>query len=395
MIIVLFLISGCDKELAEIDEHKVMKKLSLQEEELINATNSLSIDILKAEFQHNQDENFFFSPVSVGMALGMIHNGVSEREKTQIQFIMGLESLEKKEINKSYSQFLNFLQVSNDQFDISYANSLWFSDNIDINEDFRTRVMAYYDAEISELNFNKSSSFNFINSWGSLKTRGNFEKLIEGIPSKNSDIFLINAFGLNTSWREGNNFKTTNDFYTAKGEKLKSSTMNFGSINIKKNENGDYNFLEIPFETANFYLSIVQPQELSFVSELIESFTIEELKYLTENAYMLKANVSLPEINFTGNGPLKTTLSNIGLQNIFSSRSDFSSSFIDSDKHVSDISYRAKININTHSFSNSIDTTFSNENLELLSVDKPFLYFVRENHTKTVLFAGYFSNPSN
>ena len=57
LIVVLFLISGCDKELTEIDEHKVMKKLSLQEEELINATNSLSLDILKSEFQHNQNEN--------------------------------------------------------------------------------------------------------------------------------------------------------------------------------------------------------------------------------------------------------------------------------------------------------------------------------------------------
>ncbi|MCK5367887.1 MAG: hypothetical protein KAQ62_05020, partial [Cyclobacteriaceae bacterium] len=125
---ILMLISGCDKELAEInDNNKALRKLSMQERELINSNNLLSLDILKAEYVQNKNENFFFSPMSVGMALGMVYNGVGDEEKFQIQNVIGLESLVEKEINKSYNELLSFLQVSNDQMQITYANSLWYS----------------------------------------------------------------------------------------------------------------------------------------------------------------------------------------------------------------------------------------------------------------------------
>ncbi len=90
---ILIVFSGCDKELAEIDGNKILRKLSVQDQELINATNSLSLDVMKAEYLQNGQENLFFSPVSVGMALGMIYNGVGENEKSQILHILGLESL--------------------------------------------------------------------------------------------------------------------------------------------------------------------------------------------------------------------------------------------------------------------------------------------------------------
>jgi serine protease inhibitor len=123
----LLMISGCDKELTEAEESKILKKLSPQDLELINATNNLSLNIIQAEYEQNKERNFFFSPVSVGMALGMIYNGVGEKEKYQIQQMTGLETLVENEINKSYNEFITFLQLNYDQTNVFCANSLWFS----------------------------------------------------------------------------------------------------------------------------------------------------------------------------------------------------------------------------------------------------------------------------
>jgi len=388
----LLVISGCDKELAELDENKVLKKLSVQEQELINSTNNLSMDILKAEYLQNEHENFLFSPMSVGMTLGMVYNSVGEKEKSQIQHFMGLESLVEKEINKSYNDLLSFLQVSN-QLEISCANSLWFSTDININENFRTRVMAYYDAEISELNFYKSSSYELINNWGYSKTNGTFERLIEIAPLKNTEIFFVNAFSLNASWKNNNFFQTKNDFYTSKGEKLKINTLNWDGMNVKLNENDVCSFLEIPFENDQFLFSVVQPDEKGTLIDFIESFTIDELKSLTENAYEFKANVSLPDINFASDKPLKSTLSNLGLKDIFLPTTDLSPSFIERNKRISEINHKAKINLKSKLSAYDNGATFTDSNLKLYSANQPFLYFVRDRHTKTVLFAGYFTNP--
>ena len=206
VIAILVIISGCDKELTEVEEQKILKKLSPQELELIQATNNLSLNVIKTEFQQKNNENFIFSPISVGMALGMIYNGVGEREKSKIQQVTGLESLVEKEINKSYNEIITFLQLHYDPSDIFCANSLWFSYGIDINENYRTKMMAYYDAEISEISFGKKTTLQFINNWGSLKSGGQLNHLTKLTPPSNYNIYLVNAFGVNASWQNGSFF---------------------------------------------------------------------------------------------------------------------------------------------------------------------------------------------
>ena len=389
------LITGCDKELNEIDENKVLKKLTIQEEALINSNNNLSLDVLKSEFQNDESANYFFSPVSAGMALGMIYNGVGEQEKLQIQQTLGLEALEEHDINKSYNELLSFLQASNTHMNISYANSLWFSTDIHINENYRTKVMAYYDAEIGELNFNKTSSLELINHWGNIKTRGHFEKIINNAPPKNTDIFLINAFGLNTSWNQVHNtFISKGSFSNLKGEVLKMQILNMDGIDININEKEDYSFIEFPFEDKAFFFSIVMPQDGKKAGELMNSFTIEDLKNLRENSSIIKANVSLPGIKFSNDKPLKSTLSRMGLQDIFSESADFSPSFVESNKYLAEINQKAEITMKTDMTPDLNDMTFSDSSLRRIVLNKPFWYFVRDKHTQTVLFAGYFVNPT-
>ncbi len=352
------------------------------------------MDILRAEFLQHEQENILFSPLSVGMSLGMIYNGVGEKEKLQIQEIMGLESLMEKEINKSYNELLSFLQASNDQLKISYANSLWFSNDIAINEDFRTRVMAYYDAEIGDLNFRKPSSLDYINNWGSLKSRGSFQHLIQTIPANNTDILLINAFALNSSWKLKNNyFQYQSDFFTTSDKKQTIDMLGWNGMNIKLNENDDYAFLEIPFEHDQFYLAVVQPDLSSSFSEFISEFTIDELRNLIDNSLEYKANVSLPHINFSSEQTLKSTLSSIGLDQLFLTTTDLSPSFPDEYKKISEINHLARINIKEDLTLNQSEHTFTEPNLKMVNVNHPFLYFVRDKHTKTVLFAGYYAHP--
>jgi len=307
---------------------------------------------------------------------------------------MGLESLVEKEINKSYNELLSFLQVSNNHMDISYANSLWFSNDIDINEEFRTKVMAYYDAEITELNLNKSSSFDLINSWGNLKTNGNFEILLNKTPSVSSEIFLVNAFSLNTNWKHNNNpSHSMKPFYNALGEKQEVNTLSWKGLNVRLNKNDDYSFVEIPFEKDQFILSVIQPGQSSSLGEFVQSFSNNDLTEMTENSFEFKANLSLPDINFNDDNELKSTLSLIGLNDLFLRSTDLSPSFADRNKRISEINHLAKINFSSVVSSLENSGTIFNPELESIHIDKPFIYFVKDRLTKSVLFAGFYTNP--
>jgi serpin B len=387
----LLLISGCDKELIETEESKIIKKLSPQELELINATNNLSLNIIQAEFQQNKDENFFFSPISVGMALGMIYNGVGEKEKYQIQQLTGLESLVEKEINKSYNEFITFLQLNYDQTNVFCANSLWFSYGLDINENYRTKIMAYYDAEISEINFGKKTSLQFINNWGSLKSRGQLEALTKITPLNNYNIYLVNAFGMNTSWKNGRYFRSPLSFTGGSGETVDVKSINLDQADVAASFNVDFDYIEIPLGGQNFMFSIIQPAEGVSLDNLIDNYSLHEFSTQSSPQEM-KANVSMPEISFARENNLKATLGHLGLKEIFEPTLDLSPSFISKNQGISEINQEAMFNIEGQLTTNN-DLTFSDPNLKSISVNKPFLYFVRDKHTKSVIFAGYYTNP--
>ena len=393
VVVLMIICSGCDKELSEIDDNQVLRKLSPQEIELINSTNSLSVCVLKTEYNSNREQNFMFSPLSVGMALGMIYNSVGENEKLQIQQVLGLESLEEKEINKSYNELLNFIQVSNDQFQISYANSLWFSHDIDVNEVFRTKVMAYYDAEISEINLNKPHFYDFINDWGSMKTNGSFDFLINKAPEKSSEIFFINALSLNTGWTKGETFfRVQRDFTGINNKSLKVNTLNWEGLDVKLNSSDAYSFIELPFENDQFKLLIIQPEIPESMSDLLEHISSNELAQIADNALEFKANVSIPDIDFFGQRQMKSTLSELGLNNIFLSSADLSPSFVSKGKNIAGIRHLAKIDLNTDNIDNFSEAADFTSAFESTYVNKPFLYFVKDRHTNSILFAGFYTN---
>jgi len=392
LIATLIIFTACDKELNEVDEQKILKKLSPQELELIQATNDLSLNILKAEFQQKSDENFIFSPISVGMALGMLYNGVGEKEKDQIQRVTGLESLVEKEINKSYNEIITFLQLNYDPSTVFCANSMWFSYGLDINENYRTKVMAYYDAEISEINFGKKTSLQYINNWGHLKSGGQLEKLISITPSSNYDIYFVNAFGVNASLSNSRYFISPLEFTTGGGEVVKINSINIDKANISVSDGDDYKFIDIPLNEQNFIFSIVNPGASVALKDLIAQYNYDELINLANDQQFISANVRIPDLSFASENNLRNTLSNIGLKDLFLPTVDLSSSFITKNKGIADINQVAKFKINGM-MSSEENPAFTNPDLTLISFNRPFLYFVRDKQTKSVIFAGYYTNP--
>lgn len=391
MAVLMIALSACDKELVEMEESKVVKKLSAQDLELIEATNNLSLRILNARLEQNANESFLFSPVSVGMALGMIYNGVGQNDQLQIRNVAGLQTLAQNEINKSYSDFLNFIQLSQRQTELFYVNSIWFSYDLSINENYRTKLMAYYDAEISELNFGRKSTIQYINNWGAVKTRGHLIEIAKNLPEGNSGIYMINALGLHASWENANYFYTENQFKGNDGIEKPVRAINLDQTFVKSYHNDVYQLLDIPLNGNGLTFSVLQPYENGSIEELTNHYSVHELLNQSGNFEEIRANISMPDIAFKVDNTLKSTLTNIGLQNIFQPSLDLSPSFPSSHHGISEISQVTSVNIKGQAQIPALE--FSNPNLTTIYLNRPFLYFVRDGHTKSVIFAGYYTNP--
>ena len=384
--------TGCDKELSEVDDSKIIKKLSPQELDLISASNQLSFDIIKAEFSRQSNSNLFFSPVSTSMALGMIYNTVGETEKNQIQRFTGWDYMVEKEINKSYNEFISFLQISYDQMNISYANSIWFDDDITVNEHYRTKVMAYYDAEISEINFKKKGSLQSINNWGSLKTGGTFDQLTSFVPPIDYNIYLVNAFALQSGWSGNKHFKNTGAFTDHNGASQEIDILNLEEVRASINHTDLYEYIEVPLKRDQFYFSAIVPEVGTSFSEMVSDLSVSDIDINRSNAKEAVVNLSLPDLDFYTENTLKETLSQMGLHSIFTQGSDLSPSFSEQNLSISEINQVSRLDISSN-FSIIPKNEFDNPALIKIEINKPFLYFVTDRHTRSVLFAGYYTHP--
>jgi len=390
---VVMILASCENEFSNIDEDKINNNISAQDRILIDANNKLSIDLLRASFENNDTSNFFFSPVSTGMALGMLYNSVGETERTTIEQVAGYELLELKEINKSYNQLLNFLALKGGKMQLSCANSMWFSSDISINEDYRSTMMAYYDAEVSEINFSKKTSMQYINNWGHLKTNGQITGLITTPPAQNSRIVMVNAFGLNTSWPNGNYFTGSGSFSSWTGKKTVIPMINISDTYTGLSNESGIQFIEFGLKDENLRFAAIQLQDSDVLESLLSKLTPSRLDNLAKNSHYSYSNLSIPKMPTSENISLKPALSSYGLASMFSKNADLSPSFTSTNKSLSDIEQAALLQFNQPDLQNSV-TQFINPVLSTQTLDLPFLYFITEKTSGAILFAGYYLGPT-
>ncbi len=389
----VIILSGCDKELTEISESKVMKKITPKEAQLIQSTNRLALTILNAEFSH--EKNTIFSPLSIGMALGMISNGISDEQKLKIKKLTGMPANNVNEINKTFNQLITFFQLNPDEMDVRYANSIWFAFGNDVSEDFRSKVMAYYDAEVSELNFTKHAP-DHIAKWASYKTEGLFDNFSLKLPERNHEVLIVNAFGLETTWKQQVLTFRSEGLFRADGEKMiKTHTLNWDGANAKWTDNGSTTLLELPMNNGLFYFSVIIPENGTSLQEYLSTFSMDDYHALIDGAMDVKANITMPELKFSDEISFNRALTDAGLSDLFTNQAGLHKAFLNPEVRLADIRHIARVSFSDYSnIPENQKGVFTNEHLQNISVNNPFIFFIRDRHTRTVFFAGFVTDPS-
>ena len=180
-------------------------------------------------------------------------------------------------------------------------------------------------------------------------------------------------------------------FTNLQGEISEINSIHLDQVDAAISQTGDFEFIDIPMNEQNLLFSIINPSNDVNIEELISSYDYGELIHLASGNQNIRANISLPDISHERENNLKSTLGNLGLQEIFQPTSDFTPSFTTESHGISEINQVAQFNLEGKTFGGIKD--FTNPDLMRISIDKPFLYFVRDKHTKSVIFAGYYLNP--
>ncbi|MGF1636635.1 MAG: serpin family protein [Cyclobacteriaceae bacterium] len=389
------LMSSCEIT-PEPGKKPTLRNLSPQEAGLVQATNQVALNILKSLQQEQPEENIFLSPFSVSMALGTLQNGTSGNAHMEIADMLNTQHLSNVELNKIVSNLLNMYKIADRELDFSLASSIWHSDKLKLEAAYENIVMAYYDTEIRPSNFSKNNAHDLINRWSELRTRGKSGGIIREIPSDFKYMMVSTAHFSAGDHLNFNEFDLTPaPFYTNANRTVESTFMNARKTEFKYFRDNNISYFELPLGKGLMNLCLLVPDKNYGIADMLANLETRDLDLYEEMALNTLGNISLPIFTTEYSTRLNHTLSNMGIREVFEGNPDFS---IISKEEIKLDELRHKAMFNFASFqpsSKTSDVLEEKSSLLSYSIDRPFVYFIRDKHTTSLIMEGIFTNPTN
>ncbi len=395
---------GDDSPLGPVEEITALPRpLSTAEELLIEAGNDFAFRFLAQVYGEAPDTNLFLSPLSASMALGMTLNGAAGGTFDEMRSTLGFATLSLEQINQGYQDLIDLLSKLDDTVELGIGNSIWYRQGFEVRADFLGRTQDFFDAEVRAMDFNDPASVGIINGWVKKETRDRITEIIKGPIDPATVMFLINAIYFNGSWTYWFDRAKTADaaFHGVAGTESTVPLMEVdGSFPYAETE--AYQAVDLPYGGQAFAMTVLLPREGRTVGEVAASLDPVRWAGLVGSFRKEEGVVRLPRFRMEWEKVLNETLQAMGMVQAFHAGvADFrgisSPGGGNPGLFVSLVKQKAYVDVDEEGTVAAAVTVVVIDKSAAGSfhfqADRPFLFFLRERLSGTILFAGVFTGP--
>uniref|UniRef100_A0A3B5LPG8 Serpin B6 n=1 Tax=Xiphophorus couchianus TaxID=32473 RepID=A0A3B5LPG8_9TELE len=366
---------------------------------LASANTSFSLALLKKLGDKDNTANVFFSPFSISSALAMVLLGARGNTAAQMSEVQ-LFSLHK---HRPFSQLLSQLNKSDAPYALNVANRLYGEQSYQ----FVQSTKKHYKAELETVDFtSKAEAARVkINGWVETQTQGKIKDILaQDAVNSMTRLVLVNAIYFKGHWDKQFKVDATRDaqFKVNKNEKKAVKMMHMKS-KFPLTYISEV-ILEMPYKGKELSMLIILPNSMegtTGLEKLEQALTYEKFMDWTnpDMMDMIEVQVGLPRFKLEEKYDMKAVLTSMGMVDAFDqSRSDFSGMSPANDLFVSEVYHKAFVEVNEEG-TEAAAATAAVMMLRCAMIpatfiaDHPFLFFIRHNPSKSVLFAGRYCSP--
>ncbi len=374
-------------------------QLNAQTNDFTNSLNSYSFDLYRET--KIEKENLFLSPLSTYYALLVAYEG--SRNKTKQEFEKVLYLQDSGPLKNDYLQ--NIISKSDNNAGLKISNAIWLDKSLQTESRFRKSVTNKYFSDFKQTEFaNTQLAVSDINQWVSEKTNKGINNIVS--TSKiNADtrMLISNVVYFKGEWL--NTFKKRNThsdiFFASIEDQYKIDFMENMEI-LQYFENEEYQFISKPYKNSGLSFCIILPKKLFGMEEIEKKMNNDFLMKIMKNSYDTKTKLFIPKIKLEANYELSNVLKNAGLNTAFTKEADFSGITKETPLMLAQILHKTWIELDeekTEAAAATATTVMIGSAtlaaFKVFKADHPFVFFVIDNTTRTILFMGRYVEPLN
>ncbi|KAG9328352.1 hypothetical protein JZ751_014483 [Albula glossodonta] len=375
---------------------------------LSSANTMFALDLFRTLSENNASANIFISPLSITSALAMVYLGAKGNTADQMSKALCF--------NKAANIHSDFQTLNADinkpaaSYLLKLANRLYGEKTFNFLPEFLGSTQKFYEADLVPLDFicATEESRVQINQWVEEQTENKIKELLKpGTVTPMTRLALVNAIYFKGSWLQKFDEKQTTEMpFKINKNESKPVQMMYQKHKFPFNYIPDYNLqvLELPYQGEELSMFILLPEESSdgsALQKLEKELTLEKIEEWTNRHSMDTGTdilVHLPRFKLEESYNLNEPLSRLGMGDVFDAqRADLTGMNGEGGLFLSTVVHKSFVEVNEEGTEAAAATagliSFCMIQEEHFRADHPFLFFIRHNKSRSILFLGRFSSP--
>ena len=378
-------------------------------EALVDGTNAFALDLFRA-LADGEETNRLTSPYSVSLALAMTLAGA--RDETEAAMAEALSfPHEQSTLHETVNALSRRLEGAHDgaaaernegaaEFTLRIANAIWGQTAYPFGEAFLETLARNYGAGLQTVDFETEPepARTAINDWVTAETDGKIEEVLpEGSVHDDTRLVVTTAIYFLANWATQFEVgKTEEGTFTALDGTESTVPMMHQRLRTRYAAVDGHQVLAVPYE-GDATMVVFLPADGEF-EPFREALAVGRLNELLEATVDASGELSLPRFEFESSFSVRDALSALGMEVAFTDDANFTG-MLEPDASaeslsLEDVYHDAYVTVDEQGTEaaaatgvSMMPTSVPTETFDV-SVDRPFLFAIRDDATGCLLFLG-------
>ena len=356
------------------------------------------------------DGNLFYSPYSISLALAMAYGGARGATESQIAETLRF-NLPQDRLHPAFNALdldlaSRNMEKRDERFELNIANSVWGQQGHGFLDRYLDTLALNYGSRLRNVDFRRRphDARQSINDWVSDETGGRIEDLIApNAIDRFTRLVLANAVYFRAEWQRSFDERATSrgTFYAPEGTESKVEMMR-QMESFPYTRGDDYQAVELPYRGGDVSMIILLPDAGEFIGFEI-SLDSDLVSSIAEGLESRRLRLTMPKFQLDASLGLVDTLGAMGMPDAFDEKKaefqgmDGLSCLAGDDEclSISDVVHQAHLSVDEAGTEAAAATAVMvgvtsaepQEPIEL-TIDRPFVFLIRDRETGTILFLG-------